>query len=320
MGQQKTGFQNVVNNDPAPGQPGDFFGTNPRTSVAAGPGQLVAAVGGLRVGRFAWANLLSGKLSNYFVPGSQLGFVHREQQGLITEFMGKASELVVQGYPADANSRGDFFAEFPAGATAGQTVYADPLTGAASAAAPGGAVTADSTSTSMAATGIITVGATLTGTLAVGQVVTGLGVPAGTYITAQLTGSAGSTGTYQTATAGGEYTPGNFPVLTARAMNFWGKIETPWTVANSVAPNAAFTAVIDADGNMEVTAVGSGIVEVGMFITATSVGAVADNIRITADINGDGDTGDYKVNRLEAYTSRNYTGHAGQLGKIITWG
>jgi len=48
------GFQTVVNTQPAPGIEGDFCNKNPRFSVDAGPGGLVAGDKGVVVGRFAW--------------------------------------------------------------------------------------------------------------------------------------------------------------------------------------------------------------------------------------------------------------------------
>jgi hypothetical protein len=317
MGLNRNGFQCAVNAQPAPAEAGDFAGTNPRASVQAGPGALVAAVGGLRVGRFAWANPATGKLSNVYQTGSQLCFVHREQQGIITEFLGKATELVVQGYPADGNTRGDFWAEFLLGATAGQKVYANALTGAATAAAAATsgafAITA-----SLAATGILTVTVTA-GVLAVGQVITGAGVPPGLYISAQLSGSAGSTGTYQLAAAFADYVSGTFPVVGSEVMAATTRVETNWTVEQTVPVVAAFTADISVDGIMTVSAISAGALEPGQYMTGVSA-AVADNIRIVNQLTGTtGDTGTYTVNRLEEIASQTFTAHAGQVAKISTW-
>ena len=55
-----SGFQKQVNLTPAPAVAGDFASTNPRASVPAGPGGLVAGLTGVIVGQFAWVDPADG--------------------------------------------------------------------------------------------------------------------------------------------------------------------------------------------------------------------------------------------------------------------
>lgn len=208
------GFQKLVLTQPAPAIAGDFASNNPRANMFSGSGALVSGlpmVGsgnvdiGLRVGRFAWADLASGNTSSGIATNSyrglateQLGFVHREQQALITAYLGEQASVVPAGFGVTLMTSGDYWATFAAGATPNQKVFANFNDGSLTSAAAGTS-TADASFTGVIAvtTGVLTASA-LTGTLAVGQVLTGTGVPAGTRITGQLTGTAGAAGTYST--------------------------------------------------------------------------------------------------------------------------
>ena len=79
------GFQKQVYIEPAAAVAGDFASSNPRSTVLAGQGALVADTAGVTVGRFAWADA-TGKVTNAG-SGVPTGFVHREQQGVITVFL-----------------------------------------------------------------------------------------------------------------------------------------------------------------------------------------------------------------------------------------
>ena len=82
-------FPSQVQVQPAIGVEGDFCDSNPRFTVDAGPGGMVSGPSGVYVGRFAWA---IAPLDSDGTPatvsnsgwGPVTGFVHREQQGLIT--------------------------------------------------------------------------------------------------------------------------------------------------------------------------------------------------------------------------------------------
>ncbi len=229
------GFQQQVNINPAPAVAGDFASANPRASVLASPGGLVAGsntpVGvtqaGVLDGRFAWTspcssvNNMSGETDgavyvNSNGAGAPAGFVHREQQALITVFLGQSSNLVPVGLPVTLHNEGDFWAVNASNATSaiGQTIYAINATGAAW---PGSTAPTDATLTTITivantlnassvavnsftgsiAGNVLTVSAVGTGGLYPNQTLTGTNVAAGTAVVAQLTGTAGSTGTYQ---------------------------------------------------------------------------------------------------------------------------
>ncbi len=130
------GFQNTVNIQPAPAVAGDFASGNPRATMLAGAGALVTGAGGVGVGLFAWATA-AGVVGNAQVAGLGYGFVHRDQQALITNFLAESSNLIPQGFPVTLFRTGDFWAAFPSGAVIGQKVFASITTGACLSAAAG---------------------------------------------------------------------------------------------------------------------------------------------------------------------------------------
>lgn len=194
-----SGFQTIVNRQPAPGQAGDFYGANPRAVVLAGPSALVAPPGGLMIGNMAWADLTTGLVSQQYNPNGQLGFLHRDDQAIIVEYLGISSYRLNAGFIATLFSQGDFWGTFAAGATPGQKVYADPATGALVAGNTTPAVASVTARMGAAFTGVVaanvlTVSA-LTGLLHAGDLVSGTGVAA-VALGAQLTGPVGGAGTY----------------------------------------------------------------------------------------------------------------------------
>jgi hypothetical protein len=110
------GFQTVVNTQPAPGIEGDFCNKNPRFSVDAGPGGLVAGDNGVVVGRFAWLSFEevdandAPSIVNNFGAGAPAGFVHREQQGLITAYLQESSMLIPPGFQMSLMARAGLWA------------------------------------------------------------------------------------------------------------------------------------------------------------------------------------------------------------------
>lgn len=205
------GFQAVVNDQQAPGVLGDFASTNPFASVLAGQGALVAPAGGLIVGNFFWVGP-NGETSQSFVSGWQIAFLGRNAQALIVEFLGEATLVVPEGFMVNGFNAGDFWAKFPAGATVGQKVFADPNDGTplAGASAPTlGTATATagfSGTATLNGTTTLNVTAVTHGIVSPGDVVadstTGSNIPAGTTIVKQLTGIAGGVGTYQMSAVG----------------------------------------------------------------------------------------------------------------------
>src|SRR5882757_6428100 len=109
-------FQSQINNQPAPAEAGDYCGINPRASlINGGAGQYVAPASGLVVGRFAWADPATGDVSQSLIEGAQVAFLHRENNAVITAFLGEAVYVVYQGLPVALFDQGDFWATFAAG-------------------------------------------------------------------------------------------------------------------------------------------------------------------------------------------------------------
>lgn len=319
-----TGFQQFVNNQLPVGVAGDFASANPFANVQAPPGGFVAAPNGLTVGCFAWGNPLTRVASNYYQANSGLGFVHRENNALITTFLGISSMQVLAGMMATLMNQGDFWGLFTAGATVGQKVYADAVLGTLSAGAAGAGVAGTLTG-SVAVGGLMTVSA-ITGTpLLVGQSVYATGIPIGSYISALGSGT-GGTGTYQLANAAGA----PYIVVSSGTINYQGLVETPFYCASNVAAAASVTGLIAATGVLTVTAVGSGSLEAGQFLSATVGGiSIPSNIQILSQITATspafptgGGTGTYLTNAPAGFVlgSGTVTAVAGQLGKISSWG
>ena len=200
-------FQSTVNLNPAPAVQGDFASVNPFASVLAGPGALVAPASGLTVGNFCWVGP-AGQVSQSYVAGYQIGFLGRNEQALITNYLGEVSMVVPAGFMVNVFNSGDFWAKFPGGATPGQLVYADPNTGTpiAAASVPAAAsATASSgftgTITTTNGSTTITVVTATAGIIGTGDVLVATGIPTGTTIVSQLTVTSGSgaglLGTYQ---------------------------------------------------------------------------------------------------------------------------
>ncbi|MGF6604588.1 hypothetical protein P3T23_009344 [Paraburkholderia sp. GAS448] len=138
------GFQTQVYYQPSPAVEGDFASVNPRASVLAGPGSLVAGPNGVTVGRFAWAtstgqeDISSGEVDFYNLvsssgTGPPSGFVHRNQQALITQWLAEATMVIPGGLPVTLFSAGDFWARNAGNAATvvNQKVFADLGNGAA---------------------------------------------------------------------------------------------------------------------------------------------------------------------------------------------
>lgn len=211
-------FQTTINDYQAIGVPGDFASLNPYSSVLAGNNALVAPAGGLIVGNFFWVGP-TGQTSQSFVAGWQVAFLGRNMQALITEFLQEATMVVPEGFMVTGFNGGDFLANFPAGAAAGDYVFADPNDGTPVAnttnSAPTlGAATASAgfsgTATVVNASNVLNVTAVTHGIINVGDVVadstTGANIPAGTTILSQTDGTAGGVGHYvmsQNAAGGG---------------------------------------------------------------------------------------------------------------------
>lgn len=115
---------------------------NPAAVVPAGARALQAGPEGVRLGRFAWADLDTGQVSNAYAAGLQLGFAiaqygmaqwtriyWRRRQPILRAGMG----MVLAIY-------GDFRIRFATGAAAGSSVWANPTDGSAAGSDLGGFV------------------------------------------------------------------------------------------------------------------------------------------------------------------------------------
>lgn len=300
-------FQKTVNLYNPLAVAGDFASTNPRATYDASEGALVASLLGVTVGKFAWVDLATNTLvSNAATSNSQpSGFVHRDQQGLITAYLGEASMVIPQGFPVTLHVSGDFFAKLTGSTpvTPGTALYVNFATGDVLAgAAPTGAsatgsigstFTATATGTSLAVTA-------LTGYLSVGDTISGTGVPAGTTIVAQVSGTAGAAGTYTT----------------------------------SIVTTAAAATVTSFGSVLDVTAVASGVLNVGDSVSGTGV---PTNATIASQVSGaTGGVGIYTISipatayaasttitaaggvSLTKWTAKNFAA-VGELVKISTY-
>ncbi|NWC11929.1 hypothetical protein HX776_24385 [Pseudomonas agarici] len=133
------GFQNTINQQPAPAVEGDFASANPYASVVAGDTALISGAAGVTVGRFAWATA-AGVVSNVQTSGAPTGFVHRHQQAFITAWLGASSMLIPAGVNMALMAAGDFWGRSTTVATIGQKVFASITDGTIATGAAGATI------------------------------------------------------------------------------------------------------------------------------------------------------------------------------------
>lgn len=298
-----TGFPQQVQTQPAPAVAGDFCSANPFFSVNAGQGAFVAGAS-LQVGRFCWADATQTIL-NSNGAGAPTGFVGRNQQGFITQFLAESSMQIVPGTQCMCFAGGDFWAVNNGllAAAVGMKAYALFATGlvtfAPTATPPGAAsgttssiaaetfsvtgsisVTSNPTGTLQSNTGneefgVLNVSLVGSGTVQPGSVITGTGIQAGTTVGAQLTGTSGGVGTYLV----------NIPqtVNSTTVSGTWGLLTIGGTVvagfgvgALLAGTNVAGTPTITANG-----ANGSGLTGAGGAGTYATQTQTAANATIT---------------------------------------
>lgn len=217
-------FPSQVQTQPAPAVAGDFCSQNPMFSVTPGQGAFAAGPA-LFVGRFAWADPTFSIL-NSAGSGPPTGFVHREQQGLITTFLAESSVQVLIGTQCYCLNGGDFWMENDGllVATPGMKAYArfadGKVTFGPTGTPPGGGTSSASTISAQTFSvtgsigvqavppgsqtgqtgndeiGVLTVTVVGSGTIVPGAAISGTGIQAGTLVTGQLTGTPGGVGTY----------------------------------------------------------------------------------------------------------------------------
>lgn len=307
------GFQTSVAVQPAPAVVGDFADTNPRASVQAGPRGLVAGSAGVIVGRFAWLSraLLDGDNAaaavNNFGSGPVAGLIHREQQGLITNYMQQSGMVVPAGFPVTVMSAGGFWVKNDGGAPVqpGMKAYANFADGKATFAATGSATSASVTGAIAAATGsftgaindnILTITAVSSGTAVVGGLLSGTNVATGTRIVSQLSGTAGGVGTYTVSIP-------NQTVASTTISETYGTL----TVSAVSSGTVGVGAVLSGSGvtaGTTVTALGTGTGGIGTYVVDTTQTAGSTTVAATMNVE----------TRWEARTSA----LAGELVKITT--
>lgn len=278
------GFQTQVNINQAPAVAGDFASANPRATALAGAGALVAGAGGVVVGRFAWIDETDGVTVNSFgrFTGAPSGFVHREQQALITTYLAESGNAIPAGFPVTLHNEGDFFATVggSTAATIGAAVYASYADGSIQigSAQTGASVTASigATFTASGSGTALTVSA-VTGLISIGDTVAGTGIPAGTTIVSQTSGTTGGAGVYVTSAA---------TTISAATATSFGTV-------------------------LNVTAVGSGTLVVGAPVSTPSGAVIASQIS--------GATGDIGLYRLDqAATAYTASGTVTTVGGVLT--
>lgn len=246
-------FQTSVNVYNPQAVEGDFASANPRAtaltpgfdSTGAQISGFIAGPAGVLIGNFAWL-AADGITVNSYATGNvkPSGFVHRDQQGLLTNYLQAAGVLIPPGFPVTLMVEGDFF-DYIAGGNAavyGSACYARYSDGAlfVGALPSGGSSTGSIGATFTASAGspstelVVTA---VTGLISIGDTVSGTGIVAGTTITGFVSGTLGGAGTY-----------------TLSAAN-----------TTSAATVTSFGIVVD------VTAVGSGSLTPGDSITGTGV-------------------------------------------------
>jgi len=200
------GFQQSVNIQPAYAVAGDFASNNPRASVVAGEGSFVSGSNGVEVGRFAWVMPDGQTVYNTAQTANVApdGFVHRDQQASIVEYLGEASGQILPGQMVTLQRSGDYYATLTGttAATRAAVIRADYSTGevfvgdsqisafTATVGASGTATIAEG------ALSTLVVADVTAGYISVGDTVSGTGIAAGTTITAQVSGTPGGAGSY----------------------------------------------------------------------------------------------------------------------------
>ncbi len=324
MPQANAGFQTFLNRELPPGVPGDWAGANIRATVLVGPWSLVAPPSGTTVGVIGWANPATGICSSYFQPNSYPGFIKRDLQAQIYQFLGIATQQIASGYMVAAHAQGDFWGLFQGGCSVGNSVYANPTTGALIAGATGAAVTVTGASGTVSGGVFTFTVAPTSGTFAVGQIISMAALPPGTYATAVSGNAIGDTITL--ANLDGTAIPN---IGTAAAVTGYGQQAVQWLCMQTVPAAASVTATLAAGsglgpfGVLDVSAVGSGTLEPGQWVQSSGTVPVplTANIQILEQLTGTtGGVGTYLVsNTIVVASGQTFTSYQGQMAKISSW-
>lgn len=259
------GFQTLGYTQPAAALAGDFADSNDnRFSVIAGPGGLVAGVGGVTIGAFAWTAPPvdpneTNQIAYSFGTGAPAGLVGRNQQGQNSTFLSFAGMTILQGFPVTIFNSVDMWVvnNGTTYCTPGNKAYANFANGLVSFAATGSPTTgASATGSSIAAatssvTGsiaddVLTVTAVGSGTVYPGTTLSGTGVSAGTKVLSQISGTAGGVGTYLVSIGGqaaaSTTISGTYGILTVGTLTTTGPF-VPNDVLNATGSVVAGTTI-----------------------------------------------------------------------------
>lgn len=203
-------FQTRVNLQNPLGVEGDSVSANPSASaLTTDGGALIAGPSGVAIGQFAWIGADGRTVSNSGqYPALPDGFVRRNQQGLLTQYLQAAGSIIPPGFPVTLMRQGDFLDKNtgPSSITRYSTLYASYIDGSLqTAAATAGSVTATLGSTNTASLGATFTAAAsvasnqlvvtaVTGLISVGDTVSGSGITGGQTILSGPVG--GGAGTY----------------------------------------------------------------------------------------------------------------------------
>ena len=307
-------FQTQVGVQPAFSVAGDFADSNPRATVNAGPGGLVAGVS-LYVGRFAWTTPPldpdgTAQIANSFGSGAVTGFLHREQQGIFTAYLQEATMQVAQGFPITLMSAGGFWVVNSGSTEAqvGNKAYANFSNGLVTFAATGAptqggtstasTIAAETASVTGSITGnIMTVTAVGSGTLYPGSAISGTGVTSGSTIVSQIGGTTGGIGTYSV-------TPTDQSVASTTISVTYGLLTIGGTVTGTYGVGDVVTGSGVTAGTI-ITALGTGTGGAGTYIVNLTQTVGSEAIDVTANV-------ETKWIAMSA-------GPAGALIKISSW-
>lgn len=109
------------------------YSSNPATSVLAGPGALTAGVYGVAMGRFGWADPITGRVQNTPIAGARPALVVPQRGPAANIYWDAAlrARVLRSGLGLTMINRGEVWARFAGGAIAGQPVYASTVDGSA---------------------------------------------------------------------------------------------------------------------------------------------------------------------------------------------
>lgn len=315
------GYQTQVYNQPAQAVPGDRASQNPMATFDAGPGGLVADVGGVNVGSFCWVipptdpNGAGQIATQQNGSGNAAGLLYNDTQGLNTVFLSDGTLGIPEGLPVSLATAGDWWVinNGSSFCEVGMKAYAAFGTGLTSFAASGAPTTAaTATGSTIAAetfsvTGsisgdLLTVSAVGSGTVYPGATISGTGIATGTKIQSQVSGTAGGNGVYLLSISQGQVasttvsgTYGLFTVGTLSGSTLFAVGQT-LSVSGSVVAGTHITHLISGTGGSGSTFVVdnntvvssqsiSSVGNVETWFVATTSGAPGAIIKISSWVN-----------------------------------